>query len=185
MIFTRTKIAGVVVIDIEPVADARGHFARWYCRQEFAAHGLDELGAQGAVSRNVKRGTLRGLHFIAEDVGEAKLVRCAKGACFDVAVDMRHGSPTYGAWHGVTLDDDGHRALYIPRGCAHGFLTLSDATDVIYQFSDPHRPGVERGVRWDDPDLAIDWPIGVDIISDRDRNLPSFRSLSPETAVDR
>lgn len=183
MIFTATDIAGVMIVDVEPVADDRGHFARWYCSREFLAHDLEPLEAQGAVSRNRQRGTLRGLHFIDEPIGEAKLVRCCAGSVFDVAVDMRSHSSTFGAWVGLVLDAASHRALYLPKGCAHGFLTLHDDTDVIYQFSEPHRPGIERGVRWDDPDIGIIWPEKPTVVSERDRNLPTFRQVIPQTPV--
>ena len=180
MIFTPTSIEGVTVIDIEPVTDDRGHFARWYCTREFAAHGLEAVATQGAVSRNNRRGTLRGLHFIPEQIGEAKLVRCLTGAIFDVAVDLRPGSITFRQWFGLELDGAGQRALYLPRGCAHGFLTLTDAVDIAYQFSKNHRPGVELGLRWNDPDIGIAWPSTVEIMSERDRMLPLLRDLPSE-----
>lgn len=177
MIFTQTPLAGVVIVDIEPIADDRGHFARWYCAEEFARQGLEPLAAQGAVSRNLKRGTLRGLHFIEAYQGEAKLVRCIAGAIFDVAVDLRPGSPTFKRWTGVELNADRQRALYIPRGCAHGFITLTDGADVAYQFSEPHRPGIENGIHWSDPEIGVDWPFMPEIISERDRALPFLQDI--------
>lgn len=177
MIFNPTRIDGVMTVDVEPVADDRGHFARWYCAEEFARHGLEPLPAQGAVSRNRRRGTLRGLHFIEVHQGEAKLVRCIAGAIFDVAVDLRPGSPTFRRWVGTELTAENQRALYIPRGCAHGFVTLTDGADVAYQFSEPHRPGLEIGLRWNDPEVAVDWPLLPDIISERDRALPFLKDI--------
>jgi dTDP-4-dehydrorhamnose 3,5-epimerase len=177
MIFTPTLLSGVIIVDVEPVSDHRGHFARWYCAGEFAEKGLEALGAQGAISRNTKRGTLRGLHFIEEHCGEAKLVRCVTGAIYDIAVDLRPASPTFKKWIGIELNGIGQRALYIPRGCAHGFLTLTDAADVTYQFSEPHRPGLEGGIRWDDPEIGVAWPFQPEIISERDNQLPYLKDI--------
>jgi dTDP-4-dehydrorhamnose 3,5-epimerase len=177
LIFTTTEIADVILIEPEPVVDERGHFARWYCSDEFAAQGLDFHQAQGGVSRNTRQGTLRGLHFSPEPDGEAKLVRCIAGSVFDVVVDLRPKSATYGRWIAKTLNAATYTALYIPRGCAHGFLTLESHVDVSYVFSKPFRPGVERGIRWDDPNLAVRWPANPVILSKRDRELPFLRDL--------
>jgi dTDP-4-dehydrorhamnose 3,5-epimerase len=177
MIFSPTRIEGVMTVDVEPVADDRGHFARWYCAEEFTRHGLETLSAQGAISRNRKRGTLRGLHFIEAHQGEAKLVRCTAGAIFDVAVDLRPASPTFRGWIGTELTAENQQALYLPRGCAHGFITLTDNADVAYQFSEPHRPGLEMGLRWNDPEIGVDWPLRPDVISERDRSLPLLKDL--------
>jgi|SRR6185369_15698587 len=177
MIFTPTQLPGVMVIDVEPVADDRGHFARWYCRDEFARHQLQPLAAQGAISRNLKRGTLRGLHFIEAHQGEEKLVRCVAGAIYDVAVDLRPGSPSFKRWTAVELTAENQRALYLPRGCAHGFLTLTDHADVAYQFSEAHRPGIEIGIRWDDPEIGVNWPFAPESISARDRALPPLQAI--------
>ena len=185
MIFTSTLLDGVTIVDVEAVVDARGHFARWYCAREFVEKRLEALGAQGAISRNTKRGTLRGLHFIAEHYGEAKLVRCVAGAIYDVAVDLRPTSPTFKQWIGVELNSADQRALYIPRGCAHGFLTLTDVADVTYQFSEPHRPGLERGIRWDDPEIGVAWPFQPGIVSERDNQLPCLKDVGLSLEIPR
>ncbi len=172
MRFVAQPIPGLYEILPEPHHDERGSFARYYCVDEFQAHGLELPDRQAAVSRNFKRATLRGLHYIDEAQGEAKLVRCTRGAVADVAVDLRPGSATFGAHVMIELSADKMNALFIPRGVAHGFITLSDECDVAYQFSQPYRAGIGKGLRWDDPDIAIAWPIAPQIISDRDRALP-------------
>ena len=177
MKFLPTEIPGVVLVEPEPVADDRGHFARWYCAEDFAAQGLELPVAQGGVSRNSLKATLRGLHFIAESDGEAKLVRCVSGSIYDVGVDLRPRSSHFGKWFGVELSAGDHKALYLPRGCAHGFITLEDNVDVVYQMSRPYRPDVEAGVRWDDPKLAISWPFDPRVISERDRVLPLLTEI--------
>lgn len=174
MKFTNTNIPGVIEIQPELHHDERGHFARTYCAQEFEKQGLELPVSQMAISHNTKPATLRGLHYIPADEGEAKLVRCIRGKVFDVAVDLRPGSPKFGQWVGLTLSDENMTSLYIPRGVAHGFITLSENTDLAYQFSNFHRPGVEKGVLWSDPDIAIDWPINPQIVSDRDMAMPTL-----------
>jgi dTDP-4-dehydrorhamnose 3,5-epimerase len=179
--FVETAIQGVVVVELEEHVDERGSFARTWCRDEMADAGLASELAQCSLSRNRLAGTLRGLHFQRPPHEEAKLVRCTSGAMFDVAVDLRPGSPTRGEWVGVRLDPENGRALYVPEGCAHGFQTLVDDTDVAYMISTPHAPESAAGVRWDDPVLAIEWPevAGARTISERDRTLPSYE---PELA---
>jgi dTDP-4-dehydrorhamnose 3,5-epimerase len=172
MRFTETKVAGAFLIEPEPVADERGFFARTWCREEFAEHGLNPELAQANISFNHRRGTLRGLHLQAHPHQEAKLVRCTRGAIFDVAVDLRPDSMTYLAWFGAELTDANRSMLYVPEGCAHGFLTLTDATEVAYQMSAPYAPAAARGVRWDDPAFGIDWPGEVLVINERDRRYP-------------
>ena len=172
MLFMPTTIEGVMVVQSEALSDARGHFARVFCAEEFASAGLEPTNVQMAMSHNFEKSTLRGLHFIPESEGEAKLVRCIAGTLFDVAVDFRPLSPTFGTWTSVELSAGDLCALYIPRGCGHGFMTLSPNTDVLYQFSEFHRPGVEKGIRWDDPGLAITWPTAPAVMSERDRALP-------------
>lgn len=174
MIFTPAPLAGVQVIDPERQEDDRGFFARSFCAEEFARHGLDPACAQCNISFNRRRGTLRGMHFQAPPHAEAKLVRCTRGALYDVAVDLRPDSPTRGRWFGIELTADNRRLLYVPRGFAHGFLTLADDTEVFYQMSASFVPGAGRGVRFDDPAFGILWPIPVDIISERDRTYPPF-----------
>jgi dTDP-4-dehydrorhamnose 3,5-epimerase len=178
--FVETALAGVVVVELEEHIDERGSFARTWCRDEMTAAGLSSELAQCSLSRNRRAGTLRGLHFQRAPHEEAKLVRCTRGAIFDVAVDLRAGSPTRGRWVGVELDPDNGRALYVPEGCAHGFQTLVDDTDVAYMISVPYAPAAADGVRWDDPLLAIDWPVTPErTISERDRGLPGYE---PEPA---
>jgi dTDP-4-dehydrorhamnose 3,5-epimerase len=138
---------------------------------------------QSSVSFNSRRGTLRGLHYQAAPHGEAKLVRCTRGALFDVAVDLRDGSPTRGKWYGVELSAMNGRTLYIPAGCGHGFQTLADDTEVLYHMSTEYRADAARGIRWDDPTLDIAWPIAEPILSERDRALPAFAALMPGAAA--
>ena len=175
MRFVETSIAGVVVVELEENVDERGAFARTWCRDEMRNAGLAGELAQCSLSRNPRAGTLRGLHFQRAPHEEAKLVRCSRGAIFDVAVDLRPGSATYCAWVGVRLDPEGGRALYIPEGCAHGFQTLEDESDVTYMISTPYAPESASGVRWNDAAFGIDWPPAVErIIGERDRGWPDF-----------
>jgi dTDP-4-dehydrorhamnose 3,5-epimerase len=154
------------------LSDERGMFARSFCQNEFAKHGLDTVVAQCNVSFNRRRGTLRGLHFQSEPRAEAKLVRCTRGAVWDVIVDLRAGSGTRHQWFATQLNAENHTALYVPRGFAHGFQTLVDDSEVFYQMSEYYQPQLSRGVRWNDPVLGIDWPISRPILSERDRQLP-------------
>ncbi len=172
MIFSPTPLAGACVVELEPVADDRGFFARAFCREEFEAHGLNPQLAQSNISFNRRRGTLRGLHYQAAPYAEAKLVRCTQGAIWDVIVDLRPDSPSYKRWHAVELSAGNRRALYVPEGFAQGFQTLADDSEVLYLMSQFYRPDAARGVRWDDPALGIAWPIADPQLSDRDRSLP-------------
>lgn len=174
MIVRQTEISGVFEIDIEPNGDERGFFARTWCSQEFARHGLKPELVQCSVSFNHKKGTLRGLHYQAEPHPEAKLVRCTSGAIYDVAVDLRQQSPTFKKWIGVELSAENRKSLYIPEGCAHGFLTLRDNSEIFYQMSEFYHPDLSRGVRWNDPAFAVCWPAEVEVISERDRTYPDF-----------
>lgn len=178
MKFTPTPLAGAYLIELEQLEDERGFFARSFCQNEFKAHGLDPVVAQCNVSFNRQRGTLRGLHYQAEPHAEAKLVRCTRGAVWDVIVDLRKGSPTARKWHAVELSAENRRALYIPAGFAHGFQTLADDTEVFYQMSEFYRSELVRGVRWDDRTLAIRWPIEQAIISSRDRAFPTLEGAA-------
>lgn len=171
MIVRPTGIAGLAVLDVEPHVDERGGFARAYCASELAAAGLDATIAQVNVSWNERAGTLRGLHFQV-DPPEAKLLRCTAGAVWDVAVDVRPDSPTYLHWFGVELTAVSRRAVYVPAGCAHAYLALTDGAEVLYSTSAPYTPGQERGLRWDDPRLAIDWPRPVTVVSAKDSSWP-------------
>jgi dTDP-4-dehydrorhamnose 3,5-epimerase len=172
MLFTESPIRGVFLIDPEPRADERGFFARTWCQREFDQHGLNVHVAQCGVSFNAQAGTLRGLHYQAAPHEEEKLVRCTQGAIYDVAVDLREGSPTQHEWFAAELNAVNHRMLYIPAGCAHGFLTLVDNSEVFYQISQELCLDSSRGARWDDPAFGINWPSPVRIISERDRTLP-------------
>jgi dTDP-4-dehydrorhamnose 3,5-epimerase len=175
MIFEATEIDGVWVIGPERHEDERGFFARIWDAAEFARRGLRLDPVQASISFNRLRGTLRGMHYQEEPHAEAKLVRCTAGAIFDVAVDLRRSSPTFCRWHGVELTAENRLALYVPEGCAHGFLTLADDTEIGYQISVPHVPAAARGVRYDDPAFGILWPGEVVVINERDRTYPDFR----------
>lgn len=179
MIFRETPIAGVVEIGAEPHADARGLFARLYCPEEFAAAGIAFTPMQVNLSTNLRRHTLRGLHYQNPPHAEAKLVRCIAGRVWDVAVDLRPG-PGRGRWHAVELDAERMNAVFLPEGIAHGFLTLSEGAQVLYQMGRLHAPGQGRGVRWDDPDLAIGWPAAPEAISEADRGWPGLRETLGE-----
>ncbi|HEX4008586.1 MAG TPA: dTDP-4-dehydrorhamnose 3,5-epimerase [Solirubrobacteraceae bacterium] len=177
MILHPTTIAQVIVIEAERHVDERGHFARTYDAALLADHGLDPTIVQCSTSFNHRAGTLRGLHFQASPHGESKLVRCTRGAIYDVAVDLRPDSGTHLRWYGVELSADNGRALFIPPGCAHGFQTLQDASEVLYQISVAYEPGAARGVRWDDPAFGIDWPAPPPhgrIMSTRDAGYPDY-----------
>lgn len=172
MRFTETALSGAWIIDLEPHHDERGFFARAFCADEFAAHGLDPRNAQTNLSFNPRAGTLRGMHLQRPPAGEAKTVRCVAGAIYDVIVDMRAGSPTYLQHIGVELSADNGRALHVPEEMAHGFLTLADDTLVTYQVSHPYTPGAEEGLRYDDPALGIAWPDEVRLVSEKDSAWP-------------
>ncbi len=177
MIFERTPIAGVFVISPERFADERGHFARTYGALEFADHGLNPAISQCSTSFNAHEGTVRGMHYQAEPHAEAKLVRCTRGAIFDVALDLRRESSTYLSWHGVELSEDNGKALFIPAGCAHGFQTLRASSEILYQISTAYEPAASRGVRWDDPAFGIRWPPARSrerTICERDASYPDF-----------
>lgn len=174
MIFKETEIKGVYVIDLEPRTDHRGGFARTFCAREFEAHGLRPVVAQCNLSYNHQRGVLRGMHYQVAPATEAKLVRCTRGAIYDVVIDLRPGSPTRGAHVGVELTAESRRALYVPELFAHGYQTLTDDAEVFYQVSEFYAPGHERGVRYDDPAFGIRWPLPVSEISEKDASWPLF-----------
>jgi dTDP-4-dehydrorhamnose 3,5-epimerase len=176
MRFLQTPLPGAFVIELELLEDERGWFARTFDREEFAARGLNPEVAQCNASFNRHAGTLRGMHYQAEPHGESKLVRCVRGAIFDVAVDLRADSAAYRRWHGVELSAENGLAFYIPAGLAHGFQTLSDDSEVLYQMGHDYVPESARGVRWDDPAFAITWPAvaGVRVISERDASYADF-----------
>ena len=173
MIFTETRLAGAFTIDVEPHEDERGFFARVWDGEEFAQHGLDTRVVQSSIAYNRAAGTLRGLHFQALPFAETKLVRCTRGAIWDVVVDLRPGSPTFLEWVAVELSAENRRTLYVPEQFAHGYQTLEDGSEVWYQMSAPYAPQAARGLRWDDPKLGIDWPPAERrVISERDLAWP-------------
>ncbi len=174
MKFVETALAGAFIIDPERRADERGHFARVFCRDEFEKYGLENSFSQCNISFNPRKGTLRGMHYQVTPHQEVKLVRCTRGAIYDVIVDLHRDSATYSKWFGLELSADSHRQLYIPRGFAHGYITLLDNSEVFYQVSEPYHPESERGLRFDDPAFAIRWPIEPVLISQKDRNHPLF-----------
>src|SRR5690606_2515785 len=174
MIFTETKLAGASILDLEPREDPRGFFARTFCRAEFEAHGLKPDVAQCNLSWNHRAGTMRGMHYQLPPAAETKLVRCTRGAVYDVIVDLRPGSPTYLQHVGVELTEGNRRQLYVPELFAHGYLTLSPTAEVAYQVGEFYTPGSERGIRWDDPALGISWPAPVEVISEKDAGWPAF-----------
>jgi dTDP-4-dehydrorhamnose 3,5-epimerase len=175
MIFRDTGIRGAWLIEPERLEDERGFFARIWDPHEFTERGLNPGLAQCSISYNHARGTLRGLHYQAAPHEEAKLVRCTAGAIFDVAVDLRPNSSSFRGWFGVELSAENRLALYVTEGCAHGFLTLADDSEVHYQISQGYEPDAARGVRWNDPAFAIKWPGEVVVINERDRCYPDFR----------
>ncbi len=174
MRFHKTKLAAVLEIELEPKHDDRGFFARTWCADEFRHSGLNPKLVQCSVSFNIRKGTLRGIHYQAAPHEEAKLVRCTRGAIYDVVVDLRPDSPTYKEWVATSLTASNRRMLYVPEGCGHGFLTLEDESEVFYQMSESYHPEFARGVRWNDPALHISWPARVEVISERDRNYPDL-----------
>jgi len=176
MKFVATELAGAYLIELERLEDERGFFARTFCRDEFAAHGLRSSFVQCNVSFNARKGTVRGMHFQEKPHEEAKLVRCTRGAIYDVIVDIRKGSPTYKLWTAVELTADNGRMLYVPEGLAHGFQTLENNSEVLYQMSEMHHPESARGLRWNDPAFAIRWPLASPILSERDARFADFKA---------
>jgi dTDP-4-dehydrorhamnose 3,5-epimerase len=175
MRFVETPLKGVMLVELEPFSDERGSFSRVFCDDEFARAGIAMPVRQANLSRNPHALTLRGMHYQQAPYGESKLVQCIRGRIFDVAVDLRPHSPSYRRWFGTELTPDLQRMLFIPDGCAHGFLTLEDASDVIYLVGHPYVPAAECGVRWNDPAFDIAWPATPRIMSSRDRSHADFR----------
>ncbi|HET8997231.1 MAG TPA: dTDP-4-dehydrorhamnose 3,5-epimerase, partial [Acetobacteraceae bacterium] len=174
MRFTPVALGGPMIIDLDAHEDERGSFARTFCAAEFAQAGLPACFVQCSLSRNPRRGTLRGLHYQAPPREEGKLVRCTRGAIWDVAVDLRRNSVTCGRWVAEELSAENQRALWVPPGFAHGFVTLCDDTDVFYQMTAPYCPELSAGVRWDDPAFGIAWPVRDPWLSERDRRYPDW-----------
>ena len=175
MIFKETKLKGAYIIEIELIEDERGFFARSFCVKEFKEYGLNPNIAQCNISYNEKKGTLRGMHYQVAPHEEVKLVRCTMGAIYDVIIDLRPDSLTFKQWLAVELTQENRRLLYVPEGFAHGFQTLEDRTEVLYQISEFHHPEWARGVRWNDPTFGIFWPVNVEIISVGDQQYPDFK----------
>jgi dTDP-4-dehydrorhamnose 3,5-epimerase len=175
MIFNATQLDDAWLIDLEPREDERGFFARIWCRQELAAQGLDTEIAQESLSFNRHRGTVRGLHFQRAPHEETKIVRCARGGIFDVIVDLRSQSPSYLRWQGFELTEENRKAIYAPKGFAHGFQTLADNTEIVYQISEFYAPNSAGGYRYDDAAFCIAWPLPVTVISERDLSWPAFK----------
>jgi dTDP-4-dehydrorhamnose 3,5-epimerase len=175
MLFEETFLSGVVQIHAEKRTDERGFFARTWCAEEFKQAGLDARLVQCSISFNARKGTLRGMHYQLAPYAETKLVRCTMGAIYDVVLDLRRESPTFKKWTGMTLTAENREMVYIPTGCAHGFVTLEDRSEVFYQMSESYHPQAARGVRWNDPAFGIEWPEAVAVISERDRTLPDFQ----------
>lgn len=180
MKFIKTKLMGVHIIELLKFEDDRGFFARSFCRREFESHGLNPDVVQCNISYNKKKGTLRGMHYQTAPYIEAKLVSCIRGAIYDVIIDIRPDSSTYRQWLSVELAaqcsrlNAHYRMLYIPEGCAHGFLTLENDTEVFYQMSEFYMPEYARGIRWNDPAFGITWPMDVSVISEKDKKIPNF-----------
>jgi dTDP-4-dehydrorhamnose 3,5-epimerase len=174
MIFSETKIPGAMLIAPQPIEDERGFFARTYCVDEFRSQGLDPTTVQRSLSFNKRRGTLRGMHFQVDPHAETKVVSCSRGAIYDVIIDLRPGLASYRQWFGVKLSADGLEALFIPKGCAHGFLTLEHETVVRYDISASYAPASARGMRFDDPAFGIEWPFAPVVVSPRDLAFPPY-----------
>ena len=174
MKFTECSVAGAWLVEVERAADERGFFARTHCVAEFAARGIATVFRQSSISFNKRRGTLRGMHYQASPHAEAKLVRCTAGAVFDVIVDLRASSPTSRRWYGAELSAANRRALYMPEGVAHGFISLSDDSEILYMISVDYVPGSAHGFRWNDPAIGIEWPLEPTTISARDASYPAL-----------
>ena len=175
MIFSETKLPGVFIIEVQRIEDDRGFFGRSFCRNEFFGRGLNPYVAQCNISFNRDAGTLRGMHYQSAPHAEDKLIRCTLGKLYDVIVDLRSESPTFKQWIAVELTGGNLRMLYVPKGCAHGFQTLEDNTEIFYQMSEFYHAESARGIRWNDPAFRIQWPENVPmILSERDRNWPDY-----------
>ena len=172
MRFQETPVVGAWLVDPSPHADERGRFLRAWCSREFREHGLEFLPVQANMGLSVRKGTIRGMHFQAAPALEAKLIRCTRGSMFDVVVDLRPDSVSYGKWHGAELSADNGRMLYVPEQCAHGYQTLENNTEMYYLTSQFYTPAVASGVRFNDPAFDIEWPLAATVVSDQDRNWP-------------
>jgi dTDP-4-dehydrorhamnose 3,5-epimerase len=180
MIFTETKLKGAYILDLERREDARGFFARAFCQKEFEAHGLKPMIVQANVVFNIKKATLRGMHFQYPPAAETKLVRCPRGAILDIIVDLRPESPTYLDHIAVELSEDNQRSLYVPERFAHGYQVLRDGTETSYQVGEFYTPGCEGGLRYDDPRLGLQWPLPIGIVSEKDKAWKLLEDFEPE-----
>lgn len=175
MIFTKTPLEGAFTIEVEKREDDRGFFARTFCANEFEQHGLVNRIVQTNMSRTLKKGTVRGMHYQIPPYQETKLVRCTQGAIFDVIIDLRKESPTYKQWFGVELSAENYKMLFVPRDFAHGFVTLTDNVEVTYEVSEFYTPNSESGIRFNDPEINIQWPVEVTDTSEKDANWPDYK----------
>ncbi|HEY5753326.1 MAG TPA: dTDP-4-dehydrorhamnose 3,5-epimerase [Chthoniobacterales bacterium] len=180
MIFRETALQGAYIVDLDQKSDERGFFGRAFCAREFEQHGLNPRMVQANLSFNHARGTLRGMHYQALPAAESKLIRCVHGAIWDVIVDMRPESPTYLEYIGVELSADNHRAIYVPELFAHGNQALTDGAELLYLISEFYAPGMERGVRYDDPAIGIEWPLPVTVISEKDKSWPFLKEVTSD-----
>lgn len=178
MLFKKTPLPGSYLIELEKRGDERGFFARLFCAQEFAQHDLETRFLQANNSLSVQKGTLRGLHYQLEPMAETKLVRCVRGSLYDVILDIRPSSPTFGQSFGAELSEENRHMMYVPKGFAHGFLTLTDNAEILYFVSQSYSKELERGIRWNDPNFKIAWPSIPKVISERDQNHPDFAEIS-------
>lgn len=175
MIFEKLRLEGAYVIRLQQHGDERGFFARAWCQREFETHGLTAKIVQANTAYSRRKGTLRGMHYQVSPYAEAKLLRCIRGAVYDVMIDLRPDSSTFKSWYGIELDDQSYKMVYVPEGFAHGYMTLADQTEVFYQVSEFYASDAERGIRWNDPVFNVQWP-GMEkmIISEKDRNWPDY-----------
>jgi dTDP-4-dehydrorhamnose 3,5-epimerase len=180
VIFKETSLPGAFVIQLERLEDERGFFARAFCQNEFEEHGLNPVIAQANIAFNLKKGTLRGMHFQYPPAAESKLVRCTRGAILDIIVDLRPESPTYLDHFDVELDEENHTALYVPERFAHGYQALADKTETSYQVGEYYTPGTEGGLKYDDPSLDLRWPLPISVISEKDQNWQKFEEIRGE-----
>jgi dTDP-4-dehydrorhamnose 3,5-epimerase len=180
LIFTETRLRGAFIIDLDRKEDTRGYFARAFCQEEFRAHGLEPVIAQGNIAYNRRKGTIRGMHFQYPPAAETKLVRCVRGAILDIIVDLRPESPTYLQHVAVELTGDNQRALYVPERFAHGYQALADDTYTTYSVGEFYTPNCEGGLMYNDAGLGLEWPLPVSVISDKDQRFPALRDVEPE-----
>ena len=174
MIFYETKLSGAYVIEIEKIEDERGFFARTFDKEEFSKYSLDIDLAQSSLSQNSKKGTIRGMHYQTNPYDESKLIRCVKGKIFDIIIDLRPNSKTFKEWFSLELNANNYKMLYIPKGFAHGFQTLEDNSEMFYQISQFYHPEYSKGIRWDDKEFGIQWPLKVSLISEKDLSYAPF-----------